>query len=402
MKKLMMMAIMFVASAAAFAGDSDALKAILKAKTYAEAEQLLKSNLSQLADNAEKAKAYNKLVDLAYETYNDLDNKRMMQQPYDSNVMFENAYNALAAAMECDKYDQLPNAKGKVAPKFHAKNQERLNGARLTVINGGVEFANNQDNKKGYDYFLMYLNSGKSSLFADAESTKTDANLGLASYYAGRCAILNEDYIAANAALNEALNDTAAEIRDGAFGFKLYAMNRAQKTAADSVKYLNDLKGLMAKYPDNDKVFGTLGDALLQQDKIDELIALCNQHTDNPLSIVYKGMIAMNNKQYEQAIADFANFPEDHPSYLQVVFNRAVCKLNVAGDFQDKNSNRNTGAMTPQNEAKFKELLNAAREDFEIVRGLDPDQQNVHWVVLLRNIYYNLGEDAKYQELENM
>jgi tetratricopeptide (TPR) repeat protein len=113
-------------------------------------------------------------------------------------------------------------------------------------------------------------------------------------------------------------------------------------------------------------------------------------------------MIAMNNKQYEQAIADFSQFPADHPSYLQVVFNRAVCKLNVAGDFQDKNSNRNTGAMTPQNEAKFKELLNDAREDFEIVRELDPDQQNVHWVVLLRNIYYNLGEEAKYQELENM
>ena len=33
MKKLMMMAVMFVASATAFAGDSDALKAILKAKT---------------------------------------------------------------------------------------------------------------------------------------------------------------------------------------------------------------------------------------------------------------------------------------------------------------------------------------------------------------------------------
>ena len=38
-----MMAVMFVASATAFAGDSDALKAILKSKTYAEAEQLVKS-----------------------------------------------------------------------------------------------------------------------------------------------------------------------------------------------------------------------------------------------------------------------------------------------------------------------------------------------------------------------
>ena len=39
MKKLMMMAVMFVASATAFAGDSDALKAILKAKTYADPDQ---------------------------------------------------------------------------------------------------------------------------------------------------------------------------------------------------------------------------------------------------------------------------------------------------------------------------------------------------------------------------
>ena len=60
-----MMAVMLVASATAFAGDSDALKAILKAKTYAEAEQLVKSSIDQLANAQEKAKAYNKLVDLA-------------------------------------------------------------------------------------------------------------------------------------------------------------------------------------------------------------------------------------------------------------------------------------------------------------------------------------------------
>ena len=38
-----MMAVMFVASATAFAGDSDALKAILKAKTYAETVVFLHS-----------------------------------------------------------------------------------------------------------------------------------------------------------------------------------------------------------------------------------------------------------------------------------------------------------------------------------------------------------------------
>ena len=235
-------------------------------------------------------------VDLAVDAFDAEDNKRMLQQPYDNNAMTIAAYNALVNAMECDKYDQLPNAKGKIKPRFHAKNQGRLNNARIAVINAGVECTNNQDNVNGYKYFMMYLNSGKSPLFQDSEAIKTDTNLGLASYYAGRCAILNEDFAAATTALDEALNDTDVQVRDEAFGLKLYAMNRNQKTAADSVQYLSDMKALMAKYPDNDKVFGALGDALLLQEKTADLIALCDAHPQNPLSIVYKGMIAMNAK----------------------------------------------------------------------------------------------------------
>ena len=82
MKKLMMMAIMLVASATAVAGDSDALKQIVKAKTYQEAEQLLKSNLAQLADNKEKAKAYNHLVDLAYEKFKKEDERPHRHRGY--------------------------------------------------------------------------------------------------------------------------------------------------------------------------------------------------------------------------------------------------------------------------------------------------------------------------------
>jgi len=362
----------------------------------------LKTNLSQLANDEEKAAAYNKLVDLAMDAFNGEDNKRLLQQPFDSKVLYANAYNALVNAIECDKYDQLPNAKGKIKPRYHNKNQERLNTVRIAVINGGVEYINNQDNKNAYDYFMLYLNSAKSSLFAGSDIIKTDANLGLASYYAGRAAILSEEYGKATAAFDEALNDTSAEIRDEAFRLKLYAMNNNQKTAADSAKYVADLKEMMVKYPHNDKVFGALGDALLQQEKTDELTALCNANPDQPLAGIYIGMIAMNDKKYEEAIAAFSKISPDHPSYLQVIFNRAVCKLNVAGEFQEKYANKNTGAMTPQNEAKFKELLNDARVDFETVRELDPDQNTVRWVVLLRNIYYNLGDEAKYKELENM
>ena len=66
----------------------------------------------------------------------------------------EAAYNALVNAMECDKYDVLPNAKGKVKPNFHEKNLQRLNPLRIDIINAGVEAANNQDNVLGYKYFM--------------------------------------------------------------------------------------------------------------------------------------------------------------------------------------------------------------------------------------------------------
>ena len=57
MKKVMMMAMALMVSTMTFAGDSEALKAVMKSKVYAEAAQLLKDNLSQMTDNAEKAKA---------------------------------------------------------------------------------------------------------------------------------------------------------------------------------------------------------------------------------------------------------------------------------------------------------------------------------------------------------
>lgn len=163
MKKLMMMAVMFVASATAFAGDSDALKAILKAKTYADAETLLNSSLASLANDAEKAKAYNKLVDLAYEAFNEQNtivtenqvNKQMgrEEKPVDQALMAEMAFNALSAAKLCDEFDQKPNEKGKVSPKFAKKNAERLwVSVRNTLVNAGQEALTARDNAKARKY----------------------------------------------------------------------------------------------------------------------------------------------------------------------------------------------------------------------------------------------------------
>ena len=51
MKKFLVAAMMVLGATSAFAGDSDALKAVMKAKTYAEAEALVKQNLGRPAEH---------------------------------------------------------------------------------------------------------------------------------------------------------------------------------------------------------------------------------------------------------------------------------------------------------------------------------------------------------------
>ena len=110
MKKLMIAALMMLGTSAAFAGDSEPLKAILKIKDYAEATQLLKSSLDQLASPQEKAKAYEHLTKLAlakFDKENAVQAANMQAQltksketPYDTLGFYEAAYHATVDVLE--------------------------------------------------------------------------------------------------------------------------------------------------------------------------------------------------------------------------------------------------------------------------------------------------------------
>ena len=145
MKKVMIAALLLLGASSAFAGDSDALKAVKKAKTYAEAEALVKQNLNSLANAKEKAAAYNYLVDLAVDYYNAQNNTMAANElamktgqktsAVDTLGMYDASYNAVVNAIECAKYDNMPDEKGKVKPKFQAANLQRITQVRLGLVN---------------------------------------------------------------------------------------------------------------------------------------------------------------------------------------------------------------------------------------------------------------------------
>jgi len=406
----MMMAMFMVASATAFAGDSDALKAILKAKDYAEAEALLKSGLSQLANDQEKAKAYNKLVDLAYAKYKKEDDTRITNQalqkndPVDTDGMIQAGIAALTYATECDKYDILPNAKGQVKPAFQKKNQDRLQSVFKGLYEKGCDFAESTKNAEAFQCLDAYLKAADSPLFSVIPAIKNDPNHGIAAYYAGRAAMQLDNKTRAIELLKMGVSDTIKQVHDFSLDLLLYTLGKNRSTKEDSLKFINDMKDLYAQYPESEKVYSYLCDALILNNDEAAVVEIGKNHLakypDSVLPHIYSAFLLQNQKKYQEAIDQWNKVPESQPNYVQFAYYRAVCKYNIAVEFNEANSDARTGRLTPENETKFKELIAAAQADFEKCQELDPDQNTVKWKYLLHNVYTQLGLTDKAAALE--
>ena len=391
MKKFFIMAMLAVAATSTYAQD---IKSVLKAKDYAEAQSQLNSCLSSLS-NEDKAKAYNKLVELSMQKVNKenstiVENQALQQmgqqaKPVDMQGFYTSLTNALNAAQECDKYDQMPNAKGKVAPKFHKKNQATLWTFRTQLINAGQDCLQKDDNKGALAYYAAYVESGNSSLFADMDKTKSpDTYLGEVARVASVIAFQEKDMETANKYCDVALKDTAS-YKD-ALNLKMAMMQQQMKTKEDSVKCLKTFEELYANDKNNESIFtnlatlyGNLGMKAEQDKCIQERLA-----ADPKCFVAWavKGQAEMNASKWDEAIADFKKAIEIKPSALVMTW-MGYCNNNKAANLQDVNQQ--------------KALLAETEKYLEKAKELDPEQKEANWKYLLYNTYYVLygADDAR-------
>ncbi|WP_036929532.1 tetratricopeptide repeat protein [Prevotella sp. MA2016] len=393
MKKLFVMAAMMVASATAFAGDSDALKAILKAKTYAEAEALVKSSLGSLANDAEKAKAYNKLVDLALndfsaqsaiQTENQV-NKQMgkEEKPVDMKLMNDMAYNAIVAAMECDKFDQKPNEKGKVAPKFASKNAQRLwGGPRNTLVNAGQDALTAKDNATARKFWQLFVESDAATLFKEQDREQQKPFFGQVARFASIFAYQDKDMAKALELADVAMKDP--EEYENALNLKLEILGDGLKTKDDSVKYCASLKDIYAEHK-VDGVMEKLYNTLLGLGQTDE----ANKILDDALAANPNNFVALADKGLSLLQANKAS---EAVPYLKKAFEVKPDNAIIA---TYAGTGYSVQAQETEDPAKKKELYKQAIELFDKAKELDPDMLQAKWGYNRYNAYYNYyGADA--------
>ena len=384
MKKLIVAAMMVLGATSAFAGDSDALKAVMKAKTYAEAEALLKQNLGQLANDAEKDKAYNKLVDLGMKAYNDqqsiMQTNQIMKKndPIDENAMNEGAYNALMNAIECYKYDQLPNAKGKVAPKF-GSNAARVWAARVQLVNAGQTAAQNNKADEVLKYWGAFLDTDSEPLFAGIDAKQKDGEkeyIGQVALFAARYA-----YQAKDAARCEKYCDIAMksekEAKD-ALNLKLYVMKDGLKTHADSLAYVDKLKGLYAQDENNEVILDGLNSMYSSMKMEKEQEALLNaaiaKNPSNFVALANLGMMYIQKNDADNAIKNLKLALAAKPDNVTVLTYLGACYNSKAGALQDPNGRK----------VVYKEAIKV----LDKAKELDPEKAQANWGYTRYQAYY--------------
>lgn len=390
-----MMAMMLVASATAFAGDSDALKAVLKTKDFAEAEQLLKQNVNQMADAAEKAKAYNHLVDLAMkkvtkETGIILENQVGQQMgraaneivPYDTLGLANALCDAIYNAIECNKYDQQPNAKGKIAPKYAEKNAQRIWPNRQHLVNIGQDEARKEPKDNALKFWGAFVDSGTDPLFAAQNHEAEKEYFGQVALFSGRYAYEKKDFERGDRYIAIARQDPTQE--KDALATQLWYTRTGLTNHADSVAATNRLKALYEAEPQNDALL----DALYSmydgaRDKAAQVALLDNHLAKYPNSfaaLANKGLMAMADNDAVKAVEWLNKAAAAKPDNAVIYTYLGICL--------------SSQAATTEDAAKSKDFYKQAIDAFDKAKELDPEKKMANWGYNRYQAYYGLyGED---------
>ena len=414
MKKMMIVALMAATASTAFAGDSPELKSILKAKTYAEAASLVNSSLGQLANAAEKASAYNKLVDLAMEKVSkesaamDQNQQEAILKtgkvhPVDSIGFYTALGQAFEAAEKCNEFDQQPNEKGKVKVRFHDKNVERLVNMRPHLINGGIFFQGQGDMKNAFKYLAKYVDTHDAPLFAEAVAKTPDENLTQIAYYAAIYAYQNKDIANVGKYCDIAIKDE--KFANDANNLKLAVIQESLKTREDSLNYVKELEGQYATDPINETVFGTLVNMYSGLKMNEQLNAVFEKKLSvDPNNFVVwavRGQNAMIDQKLDEAVEYFKKALAAQPENAQILTYLGACQLDRGSAAENRAAGK-TGRVPKEAMDQITPIYEEAKGYLEKAKQLDPNKEKANWGYPLYRCCYQLygAEDARTKAAE--
>lgn len=322
-----------------------------------------------------------------------------LRKPYDTLQVYNSALNMCKYYFKCDELAQIPDEKGKVKNKFRKSNAASILAERGNLINGGIQFFNQDKNKEAFEFFATYVDVAANPMFEKENLLQTDTVLPQIAYYASLAAAKMEDYPNVLKYAPYAQNDK--EVGKYAMEF----ISTALKAEGDTVKWVNSLKEGIQKYPEHPFFFGHLIDYYSNNNKYDEAMQFADdmlaKDPKNTFYLYVKGYLYHNMKNYDKAIEFYTKTVEVDPNYAEAFSNLGLIYCLQAQDFSEKATTDVNDPKYKAEQATLKSFYEKARPNYEKARELKPDQKDL-WLNGLYRVYYNLDMGPEFDEIEKL
>ncbi|MBR2103122.1 MAG: hypothetical protein IJ928_10315 [Prevotella sp.] len=373
MKKIMIMAMLALGATCSFA-QTDILKTIKKAKTYADAKQMVQAGISALSQE-DQVKVCTKLMDLASKEFDASHDKYMTRQlnkDFDVNTTYTAAGNLIREAVNFKNLD----------PKGFMKYLPSLDKARQVMTEPGQEGLDENNPQKVFDYLSLYCDAS-SAIFADDLSK--DPVLPQIAYFTCNAAQRQNLFDQAIKYAGYALNDST--YGGASMHILLTSMQKSLQTKADTLKYIEKAKSYLNKYTKGQanavvienlyNAYTSIGERAQGQKFIDDVIAA---DPNNFVALILKGQNYMTEMEYDKAIEALNKALASQPNNAVIYTYLGTCYSYKAQD--------------ETNEAKKAEFYKTAIPYYDKAKELDPEKNISNWGYNRYNAYWNLyGED---------
>lgn len=327
-------------------------------------------------------------------------NKRAEGAAYNEELLYSYTYELGNDLVKCEECDVLPDAKGRVKPRYAEFLKMSYMQQFGQFYNAGAYYYGNEEYNKAYDLFKMFIDTAD-KLYKLEVMPKDTINVPVAAYNMALCGMQMEDYAKVLTHVDMALANE--QMAPSAFRYKTVAVLEL----GDSTAWLELCKEGTSRFPDDAYFSQSLIQYYDNRGESDKLNALADDlianDPNNPLYVYLKAYIPHQKEDLDTAIEWYNKTLEVDPNYENALSNLARCYLQKAYLYSVENSS--TKLSDKKKIAKDKEVLNGyynlALPLLEKLRTNCPDKTEL-WLTNLINCYYNLNMDAKVKELEKL
>lgn len=354
-------------------------------------------------ETANQAKTWFEAGAIFNKIQQDETDKQRMGLPCDINLRQECLLKVLPCFLKADSMDQLPDAKGKIKPKYTKKiKNELLNLYRNYSIElSANEAFNNKDYESAANIFDVYINIPLMSALASENLLVTDTNYtfykynaGIAHYQAG-----TPEHIAKAIQYFQELTESIYSDQNSVYQILL---SLYLNSANDTANYVRNLVDAVQKFPTENYYIEQLVDYYVQKKENEKAIVYLEQAISNNPSNEHNyfllGRVKEEMGDFDAAEALYDKTIEMKPDHVyaytfkgNIIYNKAVDIDNKANEIKDNKEYQKA-------KAEANAMLEKSLPFYEKALELKPDDyENIRW---LRSIYYRLDKKEKFNEME--